>query len=86
MVLAERLKQLLADVLQIETDYICHDTLLLGHLPEFDSMAVMRVILELESTFSFLIDDDEIAAENFESFASLLTFVQDKKLFELTEN
>ncbi|CAM3880538.1 acyl carrier protein [Rheinheimera salexigens] len=75
-------QQLLADilrsVLQIDTQFE-DDTLLLGAIPEFDSMAVITVITELEEQLGIQIDDDEISAEVFESFGQLYSFIQQKQ-------
>jgi acyl carrier protein len=75
-------QQLLADilrsVLQIDTQFD-DDTLLLGAIPEFDSMAVITVITELEEQLGIQIDDDEISAEVFESFGQLHLFIQQKQ-------
>ena len=75
----EMVKQVLADVLQIEKikDFD-QSTALLGGIPEFDSMAVVSVITALEETFGFVVDDDEIDAEVFETIDSLVQFVENK--------
>ena len=52
---------------------------LLGAVPEFDSMAVVSVITALEDQYGFVVDDDEIDAEVFETIGSLAAFV-DRKL------
>jgi len=76
------LEQLLSDilnsVLQIEKTYSA-DTGLLGCIAEFDSMAVVGVITSLEDQLGISVDDDEISAEVFETFGSLLAFVQSKQ-------
>lgn len=51
---------------------------LLGSLPELDSMAVVTVITALEDQFGFVVADDEIAAETFATFGSLVRFVESK--------
>ena len=51
---------------------------LLGALPELDSMAVVGIITALEEHFGFLVDDDEISAETFETLGSLVEFVETK--------
>jgi len=55
------------------------NTVLLGDIPEFDSMAVVSVIMEIEDIFEFVIDDDEISADTFETIASLVEFVESKQ-------
>lgn len=51
------------------------DTPLLGALPELDSMAVATVLTAIEDRFGFVIDDDEVSAEMFETVGSLTAFV-----------
>lgn len=74
-------QQLLADilrsVLQIDKDFD-DNTPLLGAIAEFDSMAVIGVITELEDQLGIHIDDDEISADVFESFGQLRKFVEQK--------
>jgi len=52
--------------------------LLMGAMPGFDSMSVVSIIAALEDVFGFTVEDDEINAEVFESFESLVTFVERK--------
>jgi len=54
------------------------DTALLGEIPEFDSMAVVSVIMSIEELFEFAIDDDEISADTFASIGTLVGFVESK--------
>lgn len=54
------------------------DSGLLGVLPELDSMAVVTLIVGLEERFGFTIEDDELAAEVFETLGSLAAFVEAK--------
>ena len=51
---------------------------LLGGLPEFDSMAVVNLLAALEEHFGFMVDDDEISAETFETLGNLVDFVEQK--------
>jgi acyl carrier protein len=53
-------------------------TPLLDSLPEFDSMAVLNVILALEEHFNVTIDDDEVSGELFETLGTLSAFVEQK--------
>ena len=57
---------------------ISEDTQLLGGLPEFDSMAVVGVLVALEEHFGFEVDDDEISAEIFENISTLVDFIKQK--------
>lgn len=51
------------------------DTALLGGLPEFDSMAVVAILEDIEKQFGVLIPDDEIQGEAFATVGSLHDFV-----------
>jgi acyl carrier protein len=51
---------------------------LLGSVPELDSMAVVNIIAGLEEQFGFVIHDDEISADIFETLGSLAAFVDQK--------
>lgn len=53
-------------------------TLLLGSLPELDSMAVVNLIMALEEQFGFTVEDDEISAAHFATVGSLTSFVEGK--------
>jgi len=53
-------------------------TLLLGAIPELDSMAVVSVIAGLEERFDITVDDDEIDGATFATLGSLIRFVDDK--------
>lgn len=54
-------------------------TLLLGDLPELDSMAVATVLTALEERFDILIDDGDITAASFETFGNLVDLVRAKR-------
>ena len=77
---AVTVKQLLIDILSLDmsVDEMTSDTLLLGDIPEFDSMAIVSVITALEETFGFMAEDDELSAEVFESVETLVGFVIQK--------
>ena len=76
----EDVKLVLADVLQLgnRVTALDRDSGLLGSIPEFDSMAVVSVITAIEENYGFIIDDDEIEAETFETVGSLVDFVETK--------
>ncbi|MCP5372644.1 MAG: acyl carrier protein [Hyphomicrobiales bacterium] len=76
----EDVKDVLRDTLQLgaRADAFDASTPLFGSLPEFDSMAVVTVITALEERFDFVVDDDEITAEVFETVGSLAEFVESK--------
>ncbi len=54
------------------------NTPLLGAIPELDSMGVVAVIGALEDQLGLTVDDDEIDGAVFETWGSLLAFVQGK--------
>ncbi|TCO80995.1 phosphopantetheine binding protein [Plasticicumulans lactativorans] len=70
-------RTLIGDVLQLgeRTAQIVPDTVLLGGIPEFDSMAVVSLIAAIEDTFGVTVDDDEISADIFETAGTLHAFV-----------
>lgn len=74
----EQLITLLADILELDTNHFDASTELLGALPEFDSMAVVKVITALEETFGIDVDDDDIDASLFETVGSLLAYVEEQ--------
>ena len=76
----QAVREVLIGALQIKVnaDAWGRDTLLLGHLPELDSMAVVTVITSIEEEFDIVIEDDEISADVFESLGSLTDFVAGK--------
>ena len=51
---------------------------LLGSLPEFDSMAIVTVITQLEEQYGIEFDDDDITAESFETLGALVELVKGK--------
>lgn len=77
---SNQIKQLLIDTLSLDLSpaEMADDTLLLGDLPEFDSMAIVSIITEIEQVFGFVAEDDELSAEVFESVDSLVEFVNDR--------
>lgn len=79
----QTLRALLADVLGMEPARVAafgEQTELFGALPEFDSMAVASLLTGIEERFGMLIEDDDVDAEDFASFGTLLAFVRRKAL------
>lgn len=75
----ETLRELLSQVLGLAEDQVsgfAESTALFGSLPEFDSMAVANFLTALEERLGVLIEDDDVDAEDFASFGSLLAFVE----------
>lgn len=54
------------------------DTLLLGAIPELDSMAVVALITSIEERFGVVVEDDEIDGSILATVGSLTGFVQSK--------
>jgi acyl carrier protein len=54
------------------------DTALMGSVPELDSMGVVGLLTAFEDQFGFSVEDDEIDGSVFETFGTLLTFVEGK--------
>jgi len=72
------LRELLSRVLglaETQVSGFAESTALFGSLPEFDSMAVASFLTALEERLGILIEDDDVDAEDFASFGSLLAFV-----------
>jgi len=73
------LRALLADVLGIDAKRVAtfdEQTELFGALPEFDSMAVATLLTGLEERLAVLIEDDDVDAEDFATFGTLLAFAR----------
>lgn len=54
------------------------DTVLLGELPELDSMAVVSLLNQFEEHFGFIVEDDEIDGSIFATLGTLVAFVENK--------
>lgn len=79
MELTQQLQQAMSSILiTYQPDYWQGDTLLMGSVPEFDSMAVVSLLTLLEEQFGIEVEDDELNAEVFESFGTLKQFVSEK--------
>ena len=59
-------------------DRLGADTVLMGNIPEFDSMAVVSVVGAIEEEFDCAIEDEEIVGEIFETVGALAEFVSTK--------
>ena len=53
-------------------------SVLLGNLPELDSMAVVHVLAALEEHFGLVVADDDVSADTFATLGSLADFVEAK--------
>ena len=76
----QEVTNILADVLSLgdRKNSLQADSVLLGNIPELDSMAVVNVITALEDHFGITVDDDEISAQTFETVGTLTGFVEQK--------
>lgn len=54
------------------------DTPLMGAVPEMDSMGVVSLLTAFEERLGIAVDDDEVDGSVFETWGSLLAFVQGK--------
>ncbi|MFO1269031.1 MAG: phosphopantetheine-binding protein [Rubrivivax sp.] len=73
-------RRVLTDVLSLGNRgaALTRETMLLGALPELDSMAVVTLITALEEQLDIVIHDDEIDGETFATVGSLIDFVSSK--------
>lgn len=71
---------LLDEILSLNgrTSTFTENTVLLGAIPELDSMAVISLITSMEERFGFITDDDEIDGSTFATVGSLVSFVEAK--------
>jgi acyl carrier protein len=53
-------------------------TPLLGGLPEMDSLAVVELVVALQTRFGIAIDDDEVNADVFDTLGSLAALIDGK--------
>jgi acyl carrier protein len=76
----EEVRNILSDVLSLgeRKSQLKEDSVLLGNIPELDSMAVVNVITAMEDHFGITVDDDEISAQTFETLGGLTSFVEQK--------
>ena len=73
-------KDLLQQALHLETEPdFDSSTPLLGSLAELDSIGVVNLITLIEEQLGCVIEDDEITAEVFETFGSLVEFITSKQ-------
>jgi acyl carrier protein len=73
-------KDLLKQALHLDNDISSFNsaTPLLGNIAELDSIGVVNVITLIEEQLGCIIEDDEISADVFETFGSLVSFIQTK--------
>jgi acyl carrier protein len=76
----DEVKNIIGDVMSLgdRKAALKAESVLLGNIPELDSMAVVNIITALEEHFGIAVNDDEISAEAFETLGSLTRFVEQK--------
>jgi acyl carrier protein len=72
------IKQLIAIIPSYDDNFWHSDTELFGAIAEFDSMALVSLIGEIEEYFDVTLDDDDISADNFASVASLTQLIVER--------
>lgn len=70
------LREILSEILDRDVCSITRETELLGAIPEFDSMAVTRLIVEMELRLQVSIDDIDLTADTFHNVDNLLSQLQ----------
>ena len=75
---AQLITLLMAIIPSYEDDFWHAETELFGAIAEFDSMALVTLIGEIEEHFDITLDDDDISAENFSNVASLTQLVLER--------
>lgn len=80
MTVTERITEILRETLELgeRADRFDADTRLFGSLAEFDSMAVVGIVVAIEDAFDIEVDGEEISAETFDTLGSLVNFVESK--------
>lgn len=76
----QEVRGLLDEVLSLggRAHQFAEDTVLLGGIPEFDSMAVVSLITAMEERFGIVVDDDEIDGSTFATVGALTAFIDAK--------
>ena len=78
--LLDEVKTIVGKTLQLgnRVQKMNENTVLLGAVPELDSIAVVNLITALEEHFDITVADDEIGASAFETLGSLARFIESK--------
>lgn len=76
----ERVRAILTDILSLGArgTALTADSRLNGSIPEFDSMAVLGVVNQIEDEFGISVPDEDISEATFETVGSLADLVQSK--------
>ena len=78
--MSEELKLLVCSVLGLDSNVntLEESTLLLGGIPELDSMAAVSLLTAIEDRFDIVLEDDEVSADIFQTFGTIYKFVSSK--------
>lgn len=77
----DSVRQILVDTLAINPSVarsLDRDSMLFGAVPEIDSMSIAGLLTQLEDKFGIIIDDEDVSADVFETFGSLVTMIRSK--------
>jgi acyl carrier protein len=76
----ENVKAVVVATLDIKdrADDLVPESQLLGSLPEFDSVAVVELVVALQDRFGIEIEDDEVIGDIFETLGQLTAFIDSK--------
>ncbi|MFT6902241.1 MAG: acyl carrier protein [Colwellia sp.] len=72
----QQLKDVLSEILNIDTSKFISSTKLLGEISELDSMSIVLLLIEIEKQFVLEIDIEHLEAHHFETFGSLASLIQ----------
>jgi acyl carrier protein len=72
------IKQLIAIIPSYDDNFWHSETELFGAIAEFDSMALVSLISEIEEYFDVTLDDEDITADNCASVASLTQLIVER--------
>jgi acyl carrier protein len=74
----DEVKSLIGQILGIadRLDSMDASTVLLGSLPEMDSLAVAELLAAIESRFNFEVDNADITTDVFETIGTLAAYVE----------
>ena len=72
----QQLKDVLSEILNIDTSKFISSTKLLGEISELDSMSIVLLLIEIEKRFLLEIDIEHLEAKHFETFGSLISLIK----------
>lgn len=75
-IMKETVTNIVADILELETDAITETALIIDDLGA-DSIAVMEIVMELESEYDFEVPTED--AINLTTVAEIVSYIESKK-------